>query len=274
MWTASDLVTDVTEGDWIAPAISDFRTAGGDGQVGGILPPRFDAYARILHPAYRSRSATVGASDLIRWVEVAEANGSTLHALAEWEFLLPSRSDRMGQPGIWEKGPGTGRIEPPVRRTLESILAAHTSTPERCWYAIWEGNTILDDVRDIGGRVRAYGLEFFLVRDELQVPDEERDLNTIPPHCGGRTTALGVCPATATSWRPMWVGPTNASPRSLTILIWKLSRCRRRTRSRGTATRSIRAHCDSTPAPGPAQTSTDDSAGSTRNSVPSEAISE
>ncbi|MFD4367257.1 hypothetical protein [Rhodococcus sp. NPDC058521] len=181
MWTGADLVEDVSEGDWIEPAISGFYASGGGrfGMVGALLPPCFDAYARILHPAYRFRSG-VRSSPLVCWTTVAAANGRTMHPLVQWTHLLPHRDEWEGQTGVWAKGPDTGRLEPPVRKKLESILAAHTSTPDTCWYAIWEGNTILDDVRHLGGRVRAYGLEFFLVKDELQAPDDERDLDSIP----------------------------------------------------------------------------------------------
>lgn len=78
----------------------------------------------------------------VRWSAVAEANGRIAHPAMEWASIIGAyrylRSDSQ-QPGIWDRGPGEGVL--PLRQLarLADVLTPHTRTPERCWYAIWEG---------------------------------------------------------------------------------------------------------------------------------------
>jgi hypothetical protein len=65
---------------WISAAIRDF-----DYTVGSIVPPVFEAYARVFHPAWRGRDAHRTA---VSWGEVARANGRAMHPAAEWGSIV------------------------------------------------------------------------------------------------------------------------------------------------------------------------------------------
>lgn len=173
MWTAEDLSTDVSAGEWIAPFLKAFTVAHGDSGVGSILPDAYDAYARVLHPAYRRSADHRQSFERVRWAEVARANSRIVHPLVEWDFLIPDESHVCGQPDVWDTRPATGSIDPRVAEALCSVLVRHTSAPEDCWYAIWDGNTALDDLGGLGGRMQIFGREYMLVRDEVEVADKE-----------------------------------------------------------------------------------------------------
>ena len=66
---------------WIEPRLSTTF-----GAVGTTIPTGFPAYARILHPVDPGGTP-------IRWSAVAEHNGRTMHALAQYERIsTPARS--------------------------------------------------------------------------------------------------------------------------------------------------------------------------------------
>lgn len=44
------------------------------------------------------------------------------------------------------------------------VLTRNTTTPNDCWYAVWEGNTVLDDIRDAAPTANIAGYNYFLLR--------------------------------------------------------------------------------------------------------------
>lgn len=143
---------DVSAGLWAVAGVGGWAT------VAGQVPDVFPAYGRLFHPAYRYvGSAEEAGPDAVadrdqsglmvwrrevRWSEVAEANERVAHPAMEWASITGAyrylRSDSQ-QPGIWGRGPDEGML--PLRQLarLAHVLTPHTRTPERCWYAIWEG---------------------------------------------------------------------------------------------------------------------------------------
>jgi hypothetical protein len=135
------LQTDVSPAGWVVAAVRDF----GDNNVGCLVPPVFAAYARLFHPAYRNVDdpATDGgyAEQEVTWSEIARANGRTAHPAMQWPSITGSwrfiYDDE--QPGLWDRQPEQGTLPLAQTRRLLPVLAAHTTTPQRCWYAVWEG---------------------------------------------------------------------------------------------------------------------------------------
>lgn len=128
------LRTDVRPADWVVAAVRDFAV----NTVSCLVPPVFAAYARVFHPALRT---TEGGDEEVSWTTVAHANGRIAHPAMQWPSITGSwgflHGD--GQPGLWDIPPEEGSL--PVRQAarLARLLAAHTTTPERCWFAVWEG---------------------------------------------------------------------------------------------------------------------------------------
>jgi hypothetical protein len=74
----------------------------------------------------------------VRWAEVAAANGRTMHPVAEWGSLTGDWAMHR-QEGVWDQEPENGSLDPVTLAPLSAVLAHHTASPERCWFAVWEG---------------------------------------------------------------------------------------------------------------------------------------
>lgn len=121
---------DVELAAWIAPKLGTIL-----GSAGLVIPVRFAAYARILHPV---RNDT---GEWTTWSAVAEAKGVAPDATMRWHRLMGS-DDPSDVPGAsWEYGdPELGNLLPRALVPLTTLLAEHTGTPDRCWFCIWEGH--------------------------------------------------------------------------------------------------------------------------------------
>ncbi len=120
---------DVSAGAWIAS-----RLGGGFGAVTRTVPSGFAAYVRICHPPTdRDRR-------LATWPTVARHTGRQAHPSMQWHALVGS-ADALNMTGsLWPgEDPQRGNLVPEVLSPLCDALAAHTSTPERCLFCLWEG---------------------------------------------------------------------------------------------------------------------------------------
>jgi hypothetical protein len=43
------------------------------------------------------------------------------------------------QPGVWDVEPATGHLPRDLAVVLAEVLAGQTTTPQRCWFAVWDG---------------------------------------------------------------------------------------------------------------------------------------
>lgn len=126
-----------------------------DVKADSIVPAGFAAYARILHPAYRHRQEPPLAGNdsvwltwledhtdvEVRWEEIAQVNHRVFHPEVQFASLVGYIDDyyRHSQPGLWDVPPEVGTL--PARQSVELVrtLTSHTSTPGKCWFAVWEG---------------------------------------------------------------------------------------------------------------------------------------
>jgi hypothetical protein len=123
---------DLREASWIAPVLLPLVSG-----VGSLVPPVFEAYARLLHPAGRADGSPV------RWEEVAAWSGGTLHALAQWmPMAYPRRSADAPSsevPPPFDTPPPDGQLPPATLSALGDLLARYTTTPDSCVVGVWEG---------------------------------------------------------------------------------------------------------------------------------------
>jgi hypothetical protein len=138
-----EYVDDVTPAQWIAERLHPFAQ-----DAGAIIPPGFEAYARVFHPASRR----IGNVELpVSWREIADANLRVHHPEMQFGSLVarvgtPTRYlDQQPQPGLFDSWPRTGTLPLELARTLVDVLGDHTTAHDRCWFAAWEG---LGDFRD------------------------------------------------------------------------------------------------------------------------------
>lgn len=138
------LERDVNNADWVVAGVRNFEH-----DVGSLVPLGFDAYARVFHPA----GLTVGAPSVeVSWAEVAAANGRLAHPAMEWVAITGDWRFLMGdggQPGVWDAPPSLGSLPARQASTLAAVLAAFTTSPSRCWFAIWDGYGYARYPRDV-----------------------------------------------------------------------------------------------------------------------------
>lgn len=122
-------VTDITAAAWIKARLHPFAT-----DVGSVIPDGFEGYARVFHPAYRD-----GSDRPVTWREIAEANGRTVHRAMQFGNIAGTWSRRSPRPDLWTEAPLPGRLPRELAGALVSVLRPRTATPDRCWFAVWEG---------------------------------------------------------------------------------------------------------------------------------------
>jgi hypothetical protein len=134
------LETDASPGDWLVRAVGPFGSG-----VGSLVPPVFKAYARILHPAGRGDPAVGGAGPRlgrgspVHWAAVAEWSGGVIHSCVQFEALARPRAGTPLQAPPFDAPPPSGNLPPPLLAALLDLLRQHTTTPDRCWFGLWEG---------------------------------------------------------------------------------------------------------------------------------------
>ena len=118
---------------WVPAALRGFAEG-----VCSIVPPVFDAYARVFHPATRMEDKE---EVPVRWADVAEANGRTVHPAAEWGSIVAGllAHKQSGQPGLWDQPPSQGELPQGIARRLLVTLSEHTAQPDHAFFAVWEG---------------------------------------------------------------------------------------------------------------------------------------
>ncbi len=157
-WTA-----DVAAGAWIGERL-DTRS----GAAVAFIPSGFDAYARIFHPGDRDRpvgrpwpALPYGThqkewdafhaaqpdidSETVTWATAAAAFGTTMHPQASWDHLVERFREVEGEDGPrdaegWRYGrPMWGQLASRELAAAASLLAAHTTTPDEAYAAVWDG---------------------------------------------------------------------------------------------------------------------------------------
>lgn len=117
-------LADPTAGEWIAPRLLPWG-AGRGTPTGSVVPTGFPAYARVLHPpTVNGRAAT--------WSQVARSSGAMAHAGMQWEAIAAPDDDAIEPPEV-------GSLPAPLARALVASLRDHTTSPDLCWFAVWDG---------------------------------------------------------------------------------------------------------------------------------------
>lgn len=126
----------VQPAEWVVAGLRGFGES-----VLSLVPAGFSAYLRIFHPAQRQRTAEgMHEAVPVHWSEIAAANGTHAYAGMQLAGLTGSHaSAESGQPGVFDYPPDVGSLPQEQAAVLAPVLARHTTTPDRCWFAIWNG---------------------------------------------------------------------------------------------------------------------------------------
>jgi hypothetical protein len=113
---------------WIEDGVRPF----GEGVVGTLVPVRFEAYGRILHPAWRADGSA------IRWDVVSAWSGRTVHSQAEFTRVA-SPVNRTSDPAPFRQPPRDGALPRETLNALKDVLRRHTTALDAVFVGIWEG---------------------------------------------------------------------------------------------------------------------------------------
>lgn len=125
---------DLTAASWLQEEIREFGSG-----VRGLLPNRFEHYARVLHPAFDDKF------EQVKWCDIASWSGRTMHPQVQFESVAKPRTSFGLEPKPWSSEPNDGGPPGEVLAPLRKVLARHTETADRCWFCLWEGWGHLND---------------------------------------------------------------------------------------------------------------------------------
>jgi hypothetical protein len=121
-------VADVSPADWVIAGVGPFGSG-----VGALVPHGFEAYARVLHPAWADDDHPV------TWAEVAAWSGRVVHPRVQFQALAAPAPGMGGAAAPWETSPEPGSMAPDLLAALCDVLAVHTRSAGRCWFCVWDG---------------------------------------------------------------------------------------------------------------------------------------
>ena len=151
---------DVSPARWIEESLS------GWAKVHSFLPSGFPAYARVFHPAYLDDER----QQPVRWSTVASWTGRTAHPLMQFPRVagLSEESQDMYKDPTWGLAPESGSIPEKECLALAEILKDFTSTPDDCFFCLWEGYGNIDArLYEASSRVKAPERDHLLFRGPL-----------------------------------------------------------------------------------------------------------
>ena len=112
--------SDVGQAAWWVDVLHPFAR-----DVGSIVPDSFAAYARVFHPAGSKR-----------WSEIAAHTGRVVHPEMQFDPIVTALDGTRWTP---DERPMDGTLDADGLTRLAALLARHTSTPQQCWFATWDG---------------------------------------------------------------------------------------------------------------------------------------
>lgn len=122
---------DLSPSDWIRPRLRPWGARVGT-PVTSVVPSGYAAYVRVLHPAEDSGGEPVS------WREIAAWSGRVYHPLMQFQRLQEPLESSNGLPPF-DREPDVGELSPALCAALFDLLRPWTTTPEPCWFGIWDG---------------------------------------------------------------------------------------------------------------------------------------
>lgn len=148
-------------------------------RVTSLVPAGFEAYIRVLFPFDGERDAPVP------WQQVADEAGIPLRPLTTSDELLNSIPETRRRQ-LHLDLPHPGHMPRSIAETLAGVLAERTTTPDRCYFAVWDGKGGLAPSGGFGASfttpARRWLLYTATVADAVDGFDTESGVVTIPPH--------------------------------------------------------------------------------------------
>lgn len=158
------VVSDMGPANWLIDSVVSLPR-----YVTEAVPGEYDGYIRIVHPAYREAG---GELSPVSWAEVARANGKTYHPGMQFQSLVGHSKWGYSQPGLWNYIPEEGALPRRCVAALAKVLARHTTTPDECWFAIWNGWGDLASTLNVAPTFALPGRRYHLARGGVLAADQ------------------------------------------------------------------------------------------------------
>lgn len=159
LFSGLEVHLDPAPADWIVQSLEPWGGAGGF-TVASLVPPHYDGYVRIFHPAGEHR-----------WADIAAAAGRHLHPAMQFTKLIPGPDAPHGYRHDLPH-PRQGTLEPRVRAPLLELLVQHTATPASGWFCVWNGfGRLPREVAERYGVVRAQARTYLLLSGPVAAVD-------------------------------------------------------------------------------------------------------
>lgn len=120
----------VAEAGWVEEG-----TNRGSIGIDALIPAGFSGHARLFHPADDVSGSTP--ESRVSWSEVAKWAGRTVHPLMDFECIKVPATGFGVEPAPWRYDPGEELYD--VGIALGDFLSGYTSTPQDCFFGVWEG---------------------------------------------------------------------------------------------------------------------------------------
>ena len=164
-----ELMEDIAPARWLEERLRPWGNPSGahETRVGSIVPEGFAAYARVFHPAeLRDRGHVPVRWSTVRWSTVASWTGRTVHPEMQFERIANLSEPYQRPP--WGSYPRYGCLPSEECRAIADVLKEFTSTPNLCYFFVWEGWGFLDPGRyKNASRLRFPGQDYLLFRGHL-----------------------------------------------------------------------------------------------------------
>jgi hypothetical protein len=181
-------VEDLTPAAWVQQALKDWPS-GRSFVVADLVPPIFEAYARILHRAHRPEDSRHPSG---QWADRAEELGQTLGPETSWYELTGTTFADGPARDAWV--PNEGSLSEEEVRVIASRLAGHTTTPLACWFAMWSGwgqlSGGIGSLYSVGGPISELRVRWRTRRDGKRARREAARFRTFPLLGGQRSYLL------------------------------------------------------------------------------------
>ena len=133
-----ELAPGLSEADWVVEGIRGWlNDRKQDPYLECYIPGGFDAYARLLHPAYRLNDA--GERVPVRWAEIAAQNGLTNYPRIGFYHIHNLRRSNPGGNMHLDDWPSEGRLPSAECQVLAALMQEFTGSPERHYFCFWDG---------------------------------------------------------------------------------------------------------------------------------------
>lgn len=127
-------LADVGDAKWYVESLRAWPEPGNVVRLWSFLPPLFDRYVRIFHPARRLHPPVD-----VRWSDICLGNGRVAHARMQWPRISSNASGGDSGSPRWDEPPLQGELPADLRSRLVRQLRLHTESGADAFHCVWDG---------------------------------------------------------------------------------------------------------------------------------------